>query len=166
MSTLVGSTVSLTTRERARQLDGAWRIENYKKTDGMFARLMLDSVGIALEPIHVIAQMRILLLQALDLLAQLAILDLLLAPYIRYAKSEELSIPVKDRKVFVSIIESLKATYHDGRISELDGLTVEYDDWWFNLRPSNTEPVLRLVVETNKKDLLEGKVLELRKVIG
>ncbi|HEX7464870.1 MAG TPA: phosphomannomutase/phosphoglucomutase, partial [Actinomycetota bacterium] len=38
-----------------------------------------------------------------------------------------------------------------------DGLTVEFDDWWFNVRPSNTEPLLRLNVEARTEDLLEEK---------
>lgn len=54
------------------------------------------------------------------------------------------------------IFESLKSEYSDGRISENDGLTVEYTDWWFNLRPSQTEPLVRLVVETrSEKETLE-----------
>ncbi len=67
-----------------------------------------------------------------------------------------------------NIIEKLKEIHEDGKISELDGLTVEYWDkapigrrWWFNLRPSNTEPLMRLVVEADTKELMEQKVSEL-----
>jgi phosphomannomutase len=56
--------------------------------------------------------------------------------------------------------------YSDGKVSTLDGLTVEYYDWWFNIRPSNTEPVMRLIVEAKTKDLLVEKVRELRELIG
>jgi phosphomannomutase len=54
--------------------------------------------------------------------------------------------------------------FADGRQDRTDGLTVEFDDWWFNLRPSNTEPLLRLNVEArDEAQLREGtdRVLEL-----
>ena len=44
-------------------------------------------------------------------------------------------------------IEELAAIHADGRLDRLDGLTIEYEDWWCNVRPSNTEPLLRLNVE-------------------
>ncbi|HBU24817.1 MAG TPA: hypothetical protein DEB07_01095 [Candidatus Moranbacteria bacterium] len=43
------------------------------------------------------------------------------------------------------------------KISELDGLTIEFDTWWFNVRPSNTEPLLRLNMEAPNKEFLERK---------
>lgn len=71
------------------------------------------------------------------------------------------------------IIEKLKNKYHDGKIDELDGLTIEYSDpvddgasWWFNLRPSNTEPLVRLVVEAKTKNLLDEKVIEIRGLLN
>jgi phosphomannomutase len=59
----------------------------------------------------------------------------------------------------------LKEKYADGKLKELDGLTVEYPDWWFNLRPSNTEPFLRLVIEAKTKDLLDEKIRETTEMI-
>ena len=53
-----------------------------------------------------------------------------------------------------------------GKISRLDGLTIEFPDYWFNLRASNTEPFLRLTIEANTKDLLEQKKKELRQLVG
>jgi len=47
----------------------------------------------------------------------------------------------------------------------LDGVTVEYQDWWFCLRPSNTEPLLRLVIEADTQEVLEQKKEELTKFI-
>lgn len=47
-------------------------------------------------------------------------------------------------------IEKIKQKYSDGKIDETDGITVEYPDWWFNVRASNTEPLLRLSVESKK----------------
>lgn len=52
-----------------------------------------------------------------------------------------------------------------GKISRLDGLTIEFPDWWFNFRPSHTEPVIRLTLEANTKELLEEKKKELSKLI-
>ena len=46
-------------------------------------------------------------------------------------------------------------------VDHMDGITVDYGDWWFNVRPSNTEPLLRLNVEANSKELMEQKRDEL-----
>ncbi len=53
----------------------------------------------------------------------------------------------------------------DGRQDRLDGLTVEFDDWWCNVRPSNTEPLLRLNVEARTPALLEEKTAEVLALI-
>jgi phosphomannomutase len=45
-------------------------------------------------------------------------------------------------------VRRLAELFADGRIDYVDGITVEYDDWWFNVRPSNTEPLLRLNLES------------------
>jgi len=73
----------------------------------------------------------------------------LIAPLARYAGSGEINSEVADKE---AKIEELAAAYADGRQSRLDGLSVEFDDWWFNVRPSNTEPVLRLVVEARSRE--------------
>jgi phosphomannomutase len=52
-------------------------------------------------------------------------------------------------------LKELEAFYKDATIDHLDGLTIEYKDWWMNVRPSNTEPLLRLNVEGDTKDLME-----------
>lgn len=57
------------------------------------------------------------------------------------------------------------AKIDDVKISELDGLTVEFADWWFNLRPSNTEPVIRLNLEANTAELCNEKKTEVEKLI-
>jgi phosphomannomutase len=66
------------------------------------------------------------------------------APYRRYRASGEVNSPVTDAPPKIAEISN---AYADGRQDRLDGLTVEFDDWWFNVRPSNTEPLLRLNVE-------------------
>jgi phosphomannomutase len=70
-----------------------------------------------------------------------------------------------ERSAFRGISEKLKERYKDGEIDELDGITVEFPDWWFNLRPSNTEPMVRLIVEAKSKELLDQRVGELTVII-
>ncbi len=62
-------------------------------------------------------------------------------------------------------IKAVAEAFSDGESDRLDGLTVGYDDWWFNLRPSNTEPLLRLNVEATTRQLLDEKVTALLKII-
>ncbi|HDY72608.1 MAG TPA: phosphomannomutase/phosphoglucomutase [bacterium] len=65
------------------------------------------------------------------------------------------------------IIKEIEKKYKKiGKISRLDGLTIEFPDWWFNLRPSHTEPVIRLTLEAKTKELLEEKKKELCQLIG
>jgi len=83
-------------------------------------------------------------------------------PIMRYFHSPEINSQVPD---IPAKIKEVREHYNDGHIIELDGLTVEYDDWWFNLRPSQTEPLLRLNVEAKCKDRMEQKVRELLDII-
>ena len=80
----------------------------------------------------------------------------LLAPYRRYHASGEINSRVDDP---LAKVEEVAAALPDGRQDRLDGLTVEFDDWWCNVRPSNTEPLLRLNVEARTPELL-GKTTE------
>lgn len=71
----------------------------------------------------------------------------LLKPYNRYSSSGEINSKVKDvAKSIKAVEEKYQGNY---QLDHLDGLTVTADSWWFNLRPSNTEPLLRLNVEAN-----------------
>jgi phosphomannomutase len=81
---------------------------------------------------------------------------------IRYFHSPEINSTVKDASAKIAEVKQL---YGQGHIIELDGLTVEFDDWWFNLRRSQTEPVIRLNVEAKTQELLDEKVNELLAVI-
>ncbi len=62
-------------------------------------------------------------------------------------------------------LKQIEKHYSDGKIDHLDGLTIDFGDWWFNLRPSNTEPLLRLNIEATSKEILEKKKEELLKLI-
>jgi len=59
------------------------------------------------------------------------------------------------------ILRRVQADYGDGVLTDLDGIRIDFPDWWFNLRVSNTEPLLRLVVEAVTKDGLEKRKIEL-----
>ncbi len=81
-------------------------------------------------------------------------LSRVLAPFRRYLDSGEINSEVTDQR---AKIEEIAGALVDGRQDRLDGLTVEFDDWWCNLRPSNTEPLLRLNVEARTEELLAEK---------
>ncbi|MEX1046833.1 MAG: phosphomannomutase/phosphoglucomutase [Actinomycetota bacterium] len=85
-------------------------------------------------------------------------LSKLLQPFRRYHASGEINSVVTDQQ---GTMERLAEVFSDGKQDRTDGLTVEYEDWWFNVRPSNTEPLLRLNVEAKTKELLEEKTAEL-----
>lgn len=82
----------------------------------------------------------------------------LVAAVRRYHHSGEINSEVADKD---AILAKLKETYADGQQHELDGLKVEYADWWFNVRPSNTEPLLRLNLEADTLEKMEEKREEL-----
>lgn len=90
-------------------------------------------------------------------------LSALVAPIQRYFASGEINSTVSCPKE--AIFDLLRKTYPEGRITELDGLTLEFDDWWFNVRASNTEPLLRLIVEARTKDVMENRRDEILKII-
>ena len=78
----------------------------------------------------------------------------LLAPLRKYAFSGEINSKVLDPE---NVLAELKEKYADGNQFELDGLSVEYKAWWFNVRSSNTEPLLRLIVEADEQCQMESK---------
>ena len=86
----------------------------------------------------------------------------LLEPLRRYRNSGEINSVVEDQQ---ATIEKVAKSYAAERQDRLDGLTAESNDWWFNVRPSNTEPLLRLNVEARTDDLLQQKVDEVLSLI-
>ena len=87
----------------------------------------------------------------------------LVAPLQRYAKSPEINFEVEDKQ---AKMDELGERFADGQIDYLDGITVQYDDWWFNVRPSNTEPYLRLVLQARDDDQLIHRRDELIAILG
>ena len=84
------------------------------------------------------------------------------APLDRYAQSGEINSRVADPR---AVIEQLAKRYEEGAQDRLDGLTVDLGSWWFNLRPSNTEPLLRLNLEAADRAACDEHVAELRSLI-
>jgi phosphomannomutase len=87
----------------------------------------------------------------------------LIKPLRRYYHSGEINFKVDDKQ---ARMDELAKRYRDGQIDYLDGVTVRYKDWWFNCRPSNTEPLLRLNVEAKSKELFSEKLSEITKQLG
>ncbi|MFQ6009378.1 MAG: phosphomannomutase/phosphoglucomutase [Candidatus Zixiibacteriota bacterium] len=79
-----------------------------------------------------------------------------------YFRSGEINSHVKS---IPDKIKEVSRAFSSGKQDTLDGLTVTYDDFWFNLRPSNTEPLLRLNVEAKSKEILNQKTKELLDII-
>jgi phosphomannomutase len=106
------------------------------------------------------------LIAALVVLEALSASDLplsgLLAPFDRYAASGEMNTTVADP---AAVIEFVAGHYPDEAQDRLDGLTVDFGDWWFNLRPSNTEPLLRLNVEAADDDACAARAAEVQALI-
>jgi phosphomannomutase len=106
--------------------------DNYRADSGMIAALLvLEAMSLSERP-----------------------LSGALEPYRRYHDSGEINSEVADQQ---ASIEALARAYADGDQDRLDGLTVAFEDWWFNCRPSNTEPLLRLNVEARTRELMEAK---------
>jgi phosphomannomutase len=82
----------------------------------------------------------------------------LIKPFQLYPTSGEINLPVADRD---GTLHPLERNYRDGRIDHLDGLSVDYDNWWFNARPSQTEQLLRINIGARNKGLLEEKRVKL-----
>ena len=87
----------------------------------------------------------------------------LLEPFKRYESSGELNFSVPDVDVSINQIAE---HYKDSIVDWLDGLTVDVGDWWFNLRPSNTEPLLRLNIEANNNKICVKAIEEVRTLLS
>ena len=104
-----------------------------------------------------------MLLLVINLLAHAGTsLTELIRPLTKYAHSGEINFHVADQDAAMAVVEKHFAA---GKISHLDGLSVDYPDWWFNLRPSNTEPLLRLNVEAVTTVMLNEKLAELTGIL-
>lgn len=87
----------------------------------------------------------------------------LIAPLKKYSHSGEINFHVDDKE---GAIARVKARYADGKISELDGVSIDYPDFWLNIRMSNTEPLLRLNLEAKDRATMEKVRDEITGIIG
>ena len=87
----------------------------------------------------------------------------ILKPFKKYFHSGEINFSIRDKE---KVLKFLEEKYQKGKITKLDGLRVDFKDWWFLARPSGTENLLRLVVEADNKKLMEEKKKELSLLIS
>ncbi len=80
-----------------------------------------------------------------------------------YAHTGEINMEIDDAS---AVLSRVKEIYHDGVLSELDGVKIVYPTWWFSLRSSNTEPLLRLNLEADTPEIMETKRDELIAIIN
>ncbi|MEZ4180058.1 MAG: phosphomannomutase/phosphoglucomutase [Candidatus Doudnabacteria bacterium] len=89
----------------------------------------------------------------------------IVASYKRYVSSGEVNTKVTSREEVEEKIEEIKEKYSDGKQTTIDGVKVSYSDFWFSVRASNTEPVMRLIVEAKDQAVMEAKRDEILAVI-
>ncbi len=142
---------------KLREIDGAFGGEfagHYYFRDFYYS----DSAMIASQVIlHVLSEMKKKGISASELIAQIA----------TYANSGEVNFKVEKKK---EAMDAMKAYFMQKETStefmDFDGYRIEFKDWWFNVRPSNTEPYLRLLMEATSQELLDAKMEEARKVLA
>ena len=84
-----------------------------------------------------------------------------------YSNSGEINFRIEDKKgAMEAVREHFSAVEKPVKFMDFDGYRLEYPDWWFNIRPSNTEPYLRLIVEARTDELLGSKVAEIKEIIA
>ena len=86
-------------------------------------------------------------------------------PDIPFASTGELNITVEDKAKAIANARNRYRRIPNARVSAIDGVTVEFPDWWFNIRQSNTEQVVRLVIEADTEELLREKRAEIEKLL-
>ena len=114
--------------------------ENYRADSGLIATvIVLELMSLADQPLSELRK-----------------------PFERYAASGEINTEVADPK---AVIEKVAAAFEGKEQDRLDGLTVDLGDWWFNLRPSNTEPLLRLNLEATTREECDEHVNEVLDIV-
>ncbi len=90
-------------------------------------------------------------------------LDEMVKPFLRYVSSGEVNVSVADKD---KALDAVAVWYKDAKeIKYTDGISIVYEDFWFNVRPSNTEPLLRITMEAKEKDALEKRLAEILNLI-
>jgi len=106
-----------------------------------------------------------LMLVILQLVSEKGPLSEIMKPYDRYFHSGEINFKVTDKEAKIA---EVKAKYADSAttVTEIDGIRIDFDDWWLSVRQSNTEPLLRLNLEAETAELMETKKAELSALLS
>jgi len=86
----------------------------------------------------------------------------IVSPYKKYYHSGEINLKIKNKN---KALKALEKKFEKGKKTKIDGIRIDFQEWWFLARPSNTEPLLRLVIEAKTKELMEKKKKEIVKTI-
>ena len=84
------------------------------------------------------------------------------SPLKRYCSTGEINFEVEDKDAKIAEIAK---KFSNGKVDHLDGVTVEYNDWWFNVRKSNTEPIIRIYAESQTQEMAETLIKKVKDVI-
>ena len=95
--------------------------------------------------------------------SQGASLGELIRPLDRYSHSGEINFEVQDKD---AAMKEITAAFPDAETDRLDGVTCQYPQWWCNVRPSNTEPLLRLTLEAQTPDMMNEKIAQITGILG
>ncbi|MCD4657260.1 MAG: phosphomannomutase/phosphoglucomutase, partial [Planctomycetes bacterium] len=87
----------------------------------------------------------------------------LVKPLQKYYHSGEINFRVENKD---EMMEKLAERFNDGNLDRIDGVSVSYRSWWFNVRPSNTEPYLRLTVEAETSEELSEKLVIIKSILS
>ena len=130
------------------ELAGHYYFRDFFYSDsGMLAAILI---------VNVVAKMK----------AQGVSLSQLIARIEKYQNSGEINFRVEDKKGAMDAVRDyFMSTEKSTAYMDFDGYRVEFPDWWFNIRPSNTEPYLRFLCEATSKELLNEKVAMVRKIL-
>ena len=106
------------------------------------------------------------LFQILNLLEEKKVtLSSLVNPLRKYSYSGEINTKVESDEKALVVLNKLKTKYSKGKLIEIDGVRIDYEDFWFSVRKSNTEPVIRLIVEAKTEEIMEEKRDEILEII-
>lgn len=142
---------------KLREIDGAFGGEfagHYYFRDFFYS----DSAMIASQVIlHIVSEMKKKGVTVSQLISQIAV----------YANSGEVNFRIEKKKEAMDALKDyFMAKETSTQFMDFDGYRIEFADWWFNVRPSNTEPYLRLLMEAKNQELLDEKMAEARKVLA
>ncbi len=141
---------------KLREIDGAFGGEfagHYYFRDFFYS----DSAMIAAQVLlHIFSDMKRKGISVSQLIAQVK----------QYANSGEINFTIQDKQgAMEAVKEHFCAIETPTKMMDFDGYRIEFQDWWFNIRPSNTEPYLRLLMESRTEEMLQAKLDEMKAVL-